>query len=53
MRSMYLFEAASLVKEVRKVRVMQSLAFYGSDHMHLLPVLDLLIKSDLFIAQVH
>ena len=46
-------EAASLVEVVHGVRVTPSLAFYGSDPMHLLPVLDLLIKTDLFIAQVH
>ena len=45
-------EAASLVEVVHGVRVTQSLAFCGSDPMYLLPVLDLLRKMDLFIAQV-
>ncbi len=46
-------EAASLVEVVHGVRVTPSLAFYGSDPMHLLPVPDLLAKMYLFIAQVH
>ena len=46
-------EAASLVEVVHGVRVTTSLAFCGSDPMHLLPVPDLLAKMNLFIAQVH
>ena len=46
-------EAASLVEVVHGVRVTPSLAFCGSDPMHLLPVPDLLAKMNLFIAQVH
>ena len=46
-------EAASLVEVVHGVRVTLSLAFCGSDPMHLLPVPDLLAKMNLFIAQVH
>ena len=48
-----LSEAASLVEVVHGVRVTPSLAFCGSDPMHLLPVPDLLAKMNLFIAQVH
>ncbi len=50
---MNMSEAASLVEVVHGVRVTQGLAFCGSDPMHLLPVPDLLVKTDLFIAQVH
>ena len=47
-------EAASLVEVVHGVRVTPSLAFCGSDPMHLLPAVpDLLAKMNLFIAQVH
>ena len=46
-------EAASLVEVLHGVRVTPSLAFCGSDPMHLLPVPDLLAKMNLFIAQVH